>query len=99
MQVVRLRPYLRAIRSMGLDDTDMRRIEADILRAPERYPIIRGLKGARKARFAMSGRGKSGGGRVIYFVSLGQGILAMLTAYAKNVQEDLTPADQKALLK
>jgi hypothetical protein len=53
---------------------------------------------ARKARFARPGRGKSGGGRVIYYVSFGRSLLAKLTAYAKNVQGDLTAEDRRAIL-
>lgn len=99
MRVVRLKPYLRSMKRMGLGDADMRRIEADILAAPESHPIVVGLKGARKARFARPGRGKSGGGRVIYYVSFGRSLLAMLTAYAKNVQGDLTSEDRRAILR
>ena len=34
MRVVRLKPYLRAMKGMGLDDDAMREIEAAILAAP-----------------------------------------------------------------
>ena len=99
MRVVRLKPYLRAMRKMGLGDTDMGRIEAGILAAPESHPVVRGLKGVRKARFARPGRGKSSGGRAIYFVALGRGLLAMLTAYSKSEKEDLTSEDRRAILR
>jgi hypothetical protein len=99
MKVVRLKPYLRAMRNMGLGDAEMRRIEADILTRPESHPVVRGLKGVRKARFARPGRGKSGGGRAIYYVALGRGLLAMLTAYAKSEKKDLTPEDRRAILR
>jgi hypothetical protein len=39
---------------------------------------------------ARGGKGKSGGARVIYFWMSARGELYFLTAYAKNVQEDLT---------
>ena len=75
----------------------MRAIELDLVRAPEAHPVMRGLRGVRKARFALSGRGKSGGGRVIYYVSVGTA-LYMMTAYPKNEQDDLSPDQRKAIL-
>jgi|SRR5215211_9400675 len=99
MRIIRLRPYLRAMKAMGFGDKVMWEVEAMILSAPEAYPIIRGLKGARKARFARPGTGKSGGGRAIYFVALSNEILAMLTAYPKSAKEDLTPDDRRAVLR
>jgi hypothetical protein len=36
---------------MSLDDNMMRAVELDLARAPEAHPIIRGLRGVRKARF------------------------------------------------
>jgi hypothetical protein len=99
MRIIRLTPYLRAMRKMGFGDAEMQRVESDILAAPESHPVVRGLKGVRKARFARPGRGKSGGGRAIYFVSIGRGLLAMLTAYAKSEKEDLTPEDRRAILR
>jgi hypothetical protein len=84
---------------MGLTEADMRRVEADILATPEAHPLLRGLKRVRKARFARRGTDKSGGGRAIYFLSYGDGLMVMLTAFAKSAQEDLTPEDRRAILR
>lgn len=99
MRIVRLKPYLRAMRGMGLDDRAMRDIEATILAAPEAHPMIKGLRGVRKMRFARPGTGKSGGGRAIYYVASRGELLAMLTAYPKNEKDDLTSGDRKAILR
>ena len=97
MKVVRLKPYLQAIKGMGLDDAAMREIEAAILVAPDAHPMIRGLRGARKARFPLAGRGKSGG-RTIYYVAVAPGTLFMMTAYPKNERDDLSPDQRRAIL-
>ncbi len=83
---------------MDLGEEEMRAIETTIAAAPAAHPMIRGLKGVRKARIALSGRGKSGGGRVIYYVTITPAVLFLLTAYAKNEQADLTPAQRRAIL-
>jgi hypothetical protein len=97
MKIVRLRPYLRAMERMALDDEAMRDIELGLVAAPEAHPIIKGLRGVRKARFALPGRGKSGGGRVIYYVAVRTAIY-MMTAYPKNERDDLSPDQRKAIL-
>ena len=99
MRVFRLKPYLRAMTKMGLSDGDMERIEAGILSAPFANPAIIGLKGVRKVRFARPGTGKSGGGRAIYYFVVEDQMLAMLTAYPKNVKDDLSADDRRAILR
>ena len=77
------------MKGMGLDDDAMREIEAAILAAPDAHPMIKGLRGARKARFPLPGRGKSGGGRTIYYVAVAPGTLFMMSAYPKNERDNL----------
>lgn len=98
MKVVRLKPYIRAMKGMGLDEAVVTEIEAMIVRAPDAHPMIKGLRGARKARFPLPGRGKSGGGRTIYYVAIAPGVLFMMTAYPKNERDDLSPEQRKAIL-
>jgi hypothetical protein len=47
----------------------------------------------------LEGRGKSGGGRVIYLDVFEKEHLYLLFAYPKNVQSDLTPDQKKAIRK
>lgn len=99
MRIVRLKPYLRTMRAMGIGDQAMREIEAAILAAPDANPVLKELRGIRKARFARPGTGKSGGGRAIYYATLKSGLLGMLTAYPKNEKADLTADDRRAILR
>ena len=69
-----------------------------VWRQRRRRTSIKGLHGVRKARIALPGRGKRGGGRVVYFVQVTPLVLFMLTAYPKNGQDDLTHAQCKAIL-
>ena len=97
MRVVRLKPYIRAMERMDLDDQAMRLVEMSLIAAPEAHPVIKGLRGVRKARFALPGRGKRGGGRVIYYVAVRSAIY-MMTAYPKNERDDLSNEQRKAIL-
>jgi hypothetical protein len=98
MQVFRLQPYVRAMKAMGIGDTEMRAIEDNIRAAPNAHPMVKGLKGARKARFARPGMGKRGGGRTIYYVAISPSRLYMMTAYPKNEQDDLSTEQRRAII-
>ena len=59
--------------------------------------IIKGTGGLRKMRIPLQGRGKRGGGRVIYWYH-NEGYPAVLMwAFAKNEATDLTSAQSKTL--
>jgi hypothetical protein len=59
--------------------------------------VIPGTGGLRKVRIRLAGRGKSGGGRVIYFY-LNEGMpLFALMVYAKNQAAQLTKSQEKEL--
>ncbi|WP_238230566.1 MULTISPECIES: type II toxin-antitoxin system RelE/ParE family toxin [Methylobacterium] len=93
-----MKPYMRAMKSLGLGEQAQVQIESVIAKAPDAHPMIRGLRGVRKARFPLPGRGKSGGGRAIYYVAIAPGLLFMMTAYPKNERDDLSPEQRKAIL-
>lgn len=65
---------------------------------PRAGAIIPGLGGVRKLRFAPKGRGKSGAFRVIYYVLDDTLPILALLFYAKNEQEDLSPAQRKVVV-
>lgn len=60
--------------------------------------VIPGTGGVRKVRIALTGGGKSGGSRVIYFVYSENAPIYALLAYPKSKQTNLTP-DEKAAVK
>jgi hypothetical protein len=87
------------MRKMGFSVSDMADVETGIAISWRTHPVIQGLKGVRKARIARPGTGKSGGGRVVYYVSLGEDVLLMLAAYAKSAKADLSSDDRRAILR
>ena len=56
---------------------------------PEAGDVIPGSGGCRKVRWAVAGRGKRSGVRVIYFNRTAQGKIWLMTMYAKNVRENI----------
>lgn len=98
MQIVRTNRYRRDMDRIGADEEETERLERTIAENPMAGTVIPGLRGLRKLRFALPGRGKRGGGRVIYYLIMAEDTAILLAAYAKSAQSDLTPADRKAIL-
>ncbi len=91
------KPFLASWRAMGLDSESLKILEEILLENPQIGDVIQGTGGARKMRIQLEGRGKSGGGRVIYLDVFEKEKLYLLFAYPKNVQEDLTKEQKKAI--
>jgi hypothetical protein len=66
---------------------------------PEAGDVIPGTGGIRKVRWAVAGKGKRGGLRVIYYFHSELMPLFLLMAYAKSKKTDLRRAEQTALQK
>ncbi len=64
---------------------------------PEVGDEIVGTGGVRKVRFAASGKGKSGGVRVIYYYYAESIPLYALMIYGKNEKADLSAAERKVV--
>ena len=60
-----------------------------LLKYPESGKVVPGSGGVRKVRWAMSGRGKSGGLRVIYYFKKQDDEIWLLTIYSKNEVENI----------
>lgn len=60
-----------------------------LLQHPEAGKIIRETGGVRKLRWAISGRGKSGGIRVIYYWKGHKDEIWLLTVYGKSERETI----------
>ena len=51
--------------------------------------VVRGSGGVRKVRWAIAGKGKSGGARVIYYFKKQNDEIWLLTIYSKNEVESI----------
>ena len=82
---------------MGLDEEHLKKLENILLENPKIGDVIQGTGGARKMRIYLEGRGKSGGGRIIYLDVFEKEKLYLLFAYPKNVQENLTDEQKHSI--
>lgn len=64
---------------------------------PKAGDLIQGTGGVRKLRWARSGRGKSGGVRVIYYFHSEALPLYLLTVFGKGNKADLSQAERSGL--
>jgi hypothetical protein len=60
------RPEFTKVITTITDDEQLRLFQNELSKAPDRWPVVAGTGGLRKARMRLSGRGKSGGARVLY---------------------------------
>lgn len=81
-----------------LEDDEYRQLQIALIAQPDLGPVIRGSGGLRKMRWALPGKGKSGGVRVIYYLVTEDRIL-MVYIYPKGQQDDLTADQLKRLRK
>jgi hypothetical protein len=96
MRVVATRGYDRRAGKL-FSQAERAAAELEIALAPTAWPVIAGTGGARKARAARGGRGKSGGARIVYYVLGRRDTLYLLDVYAKSAKEDLTDADKREI--
>jgi hypothetical protein len=91
--VVETPEFLAASRK--LLDEDQRTLLINYLAAhPAAGDLMPDTGGLRKLRWALPGRGKRGGARIIYFLHSERLPLFLLTAYAKTERADLSAKDR-----
>jgi len=82
-----------------LSDEEYRHLQNQLIEQPGVGVMIPGTRGLRKLRFAETGKGKRGGGRLIYYWLVNSDVLYMVYAYRKSAAEDLTASQLKKLAK
>ncbi|MDP1698881.1 MAG: type II toxin-antitoxin system RelE/ParE family toxin [Xanthomonadaceae bacterium] len=89
MEFIETPTFTRMLTALLTDDqySDIQNV---LVENPERGDIIKGGGGIRKLCFALSGRGKSGGVRVIYYWLRDDGQIYLLLIYPKSKKDDLT---------
>lgn len=97
MEIIETPIFTRKIKGI-LSDDEYRRLQWELAVNPEAGALIPGCQGLRKLRWAISGKGKRGGLRVIYYWYTHDEKIYMLLPYKKSEQQDLTRKQLKILM-
>jgi mRNA-degrading endonuclease RelE of RelBE toxin-antitoxin system len=81
-----------------LDDDSYGAMQTWLAHSPESGDLVPRSGGCRKLRWQISGKGKRGGVRIIYYVKLRSGRIWLLTIYGKGATENV-PAHILKMLK
>ena len=96
MTVVETEEFLRKTKPL-MSDVEREELVAFVSANPETGNIIPETGGVRKLRWALAGRGKRGGARVIYYYHSERLPLFLLSAYPKNEKSNLSKAERNAM--
>jgi hypothetical protein len=94
--VAELPEYIRQAAKL-LSDSERSSLIDYLAEHPKTGDLIEGTRGIRKLRWGRSGRGISGGVRVIFYFYNEEMPLYLITLFAKNQQENLTKAERNDL--
>jgi hypothetical protein len=73
-----------------LSDDDYRGLQSYLLKKPDAGDLVKGSGGVRKVRWASSGKGKSGGLRLMYYWKKSEHEIWMLTLYGKSERASIS---------
>jgi len=90
--VVETREFQKQAAKVWSDDERMEFVSW-IAENPLAGDVIPGADGARKVRWAIAGKGKRGGVRVVYFHLSADGLLILVMVYAKSDRANAAPTD------
>ena len=93
VSVVETPEFLAAARRI-MDEEERGLLVDYLARNPAAGDLVPGTGGVRKLRWALEGRGKRGGARVVYYYHSDTMPIFALTAYAKNERADISQADR-----
>lgn len=96
MQFIETSIFTRQVTSILTDD-EYSQLQMTLFAHPDMGVIIPHSGGLRKVRWSMSGGGKRGGVRAIYYWVVAEDKILMLFIYPKNEKDDLTPQQLKVL--
>ena len=88
--------FTRMVTSL-LSDDEYREFQNVLLEDPAAGDLIKGGGEIRKIRFAVKGRGKSGGVRTIYFWAKAKDQIYMLVIYPKSKKDTLSDKETAIL--
>ena len=96
LTIVELPSFIRDAEG-ELSDEKLNELKTYLATNPEAGVVLKGTGGVRKLRWAASGRGRRGGGRVIYYFHDINMPLYLFNFFVKSSKTDLTGEEKKTL--
>jgi hypothetical protein len=96
MVIIETKTFTRQVNAL-LTDEEYSALQATLVLNPAAGVLIIGSGGLRKLRWRAKDRGKRGGTRIIYYWATQADQILLLFMYPKNVQDDLSSEQLKAL--
>ncbi len=96
MTVIETAPFLKGAKAL-LSQTERQELVLFIGANPEAGEIIPETGGVRKVRWALAGRGKRGGARVVYYFHNARLPVFLPAAYGESEKANLTKAERNAM--
>lgn len=90
-------PLFQSRAARLLDEDALAALQTLLMLHPDVGDVIPASGGVRKVRIPAKGKGKRGGGRVIYYWVQADGQIFLLFAYAKNERANITGLEAKQL--
>ena len=87
----------RTWKELGLNDDDLGELEIFLCKNSDCGDTLEGTGGVKKIRWALEGRGKSGGARIIYLDIVFARHIYLLTAFPKNEKQNLTKLERNQM--
>lgn len=81
-------------RSLSLTDNELSELQMYLCENPDAGVVMQGTGGIRKVRWALPGKGKSGGIRVVYLDVVFAEKIYLLSLFAKNEKENLSKEER-----
>ena len=96
--VAETEPFQRKVGNL-LSEDERTELIAYLSMRPQAGVLIKGTGGIRKLRWARTGRGKSGGVRVIYYFHSPEMPLYLFTVFGKNEKSNISREEKNTLAK
>ncbi len=92
--------FSRRWEALGFDDEKLRLLEIEILKDPDKFPIMQGTGGLRKARISLGNdKGKRGGARACFVDFVFAETVYLITVYGKNEKDNLSKEERNDVKK
>lgn len=84
-------------RSLNFNDEELRELESFLIQYPQHGKVIQGTGGLRKLRWALPGKGKSGGIRIFYVDFPTYEVIYFISLIKKNEKENITQEEKNII--